>query len=113
MKPPPSARESIAANARLPAETRAGLITRESVVGAMRSLGCANCALAEQTSRPREQRIKLLKEAQSLLTQSRAFKQELVDRKIDAREASAAIGEIDEESKKCDAMMAALMRDSR
>ena len=105
------ARESIAADARLPAETRAGLITRESVVGAMRSLGCANCALAETNSQPRAQRIKLLKEAQSLLAQSRAFKQELVDRKIDAREASAAIGEIDAELNKCDAMMAALMRD--
>jgi eukaryotic-like serine/threonine-protein kinase len=105
------ARESIAANARLPAETRAGLITRESVVGAMRSLGYANCALAEKNSQSRAQRIKLLKETQSLLTQSRAFKQELVDRKIDAREASAAIEEIDAESKKCGALMAVLMRD--
>jgi eukaryotic-like serine/threonine-protein kinase len=105
------AREAIAANARLPAQTREGLIVRESVVGAMRSLGEANCALAQKTSQPRERRDSLLGEARSLLGKSRAFKQELVDRKIDAREATAAIGEIDADLKKCDAIAAKLLRE--
>ena len=99
------AREAIAANARLPQETRAGLIVRESVIGAMRSLGEANCALAENVSQSSARRINLLKEAHSLLLQSRAFKRELVDRKIDAREAANAIEEIDAELKKCDVLM--------
>lgn len=99
------AREAIAANARLPQETRAGLIVRESVIGAMRSLGEANCALAENVSPSSARRINLLKEAHTLLVQSRAFKRELVDRKIDAREAANAIEEIDAELKKCDVLM--------
>lgn len=102
------ARESIAADARLPAETRAGFIVRENVTGAKMSLGAANCALAAQSSQPAANRSRLLKEAQSLFMESRAFKQELVDRKIDAREAAKAIEEIDAEMRKCDALAARL-----
>ena len=99
------AREAIAANARLPEQTRIGLIVRESVIGAMRSLGEANCALAENMAPSRARRSNLLKEAHTLLVQFRDFKRELVDRKIDARDAGKAIEEIDAELKKCDALM--------
>ncbi|MEQ1516560.1 MAG: serine/threonine-protein kinase [Usitatibacteraceae bacterium] len=99
------ARESIAADARLPAETRAGLIIRENVTGAMRGLGAANCAMSAQIPKADPRHAKLLKEARALLLQSRAFKQELVERKIDAREAANAIVEIDAEIRDCDALM--------
>ncbi len=79
------ARESIAANARLSPETRTGLIVRESVIGAMRTLGLANCRLAEKQSQPRTRRVGLLKEAHAMLVESRAFKRELVERGIDGR----------------------------
>ena len=102
------ARESIAADARLPAETRAGLIVRENVAGAMTSLGTSNCALAAHAPQQIPQSDKLRNEARGMLTQARAFKQELVDRKIDAREAAKAIEEIDAELKKCAAPAARL-----
>ncbi len=98
------ARESIASDARLSAETRAGLIVRENVVGAMRSLATSNCALAKRASQSSPNRGRLLKEANTLLTESRAFKQELVDRKIDSREAAKAIDEIDTDLKNCKAL---------
>ncbi len=104
------ARESISVDARLPEETRAGLIVRENVAGAKISLGAANCALAAQASQPVAIRGRLLKEARSLFMESRAFKRELVDRKIDAREAAKAIEEIDAELKKCDALSVRLSR---
>ena len=99
------AREAVSANARLSPETRTGLIVRESVIGAMRTQGLANCGLAEKQSQPRTRRVGLLKEAHALLVASRAFKQELVERGIDGRDAATSIEEINAELKKCDALM--------
>ncbi len=102
------ARESIAADARLPAETRAGLIVRENVVGAKRSLGASACALSEKDRQPQPQRIALLREGRTLLSESRAFKRELVERGIDAREAASAIREIEADLVRCEQAIARL-----
>jgi hypothetical protein len=95
------AREAIAADARLPAEIRRGLIVRENVMSAKRALGASACASPHAAAA-------LLKEGRALLAESRAFKQELVARGIDAREAAAAIREIDAEMRRCDAALAKL-----
>ncbi|APV52093.1 hypothetical protein BWI17_21930 [Betaproteobacteria bacterium GR16-43] len=102
------AREAIAADARLPAEVRTGLIVRENVTGAKQSLAASACALSEQASLPRARRVALVQEARTLLSESRAFKQELVQRGIDASDAAIAIGEIDAELRRCDAVRARL-----
>ena len=81
-------------------QTRAGLIVRESLAGAWRTLGASQCALAA-TPAGAARKAALLQEARTFLGQSRAFKQELVDRKIDAVDASAAIEEIDHELQRC------------
>jgi hypothetical protein len=46
----------------------------------------------------------MLGESARLLEASRAFKQELVDRGIDAREASAALVALEAERRKCEAV---------
>lgn len=102
------ARASIAVDARLPAEVRAGLIVRENVVGAKRSLGASACALSGNQSQPLAQRIALVKEAHSLLSESRTFKRELVERGIDAREAANAIHEIEADLGRCKEAIARL-----
>jgi hypothetical protein len=102
------ARASIAVDARLPAEARAGLIVRENVVGAKRSLGASSCAMSEKGAHPLPRRVALVKEGQAMLAESRVFKRELVDRGIDAREAASAIREIDADLKRCSDAMARL-----
>jgi tetratricopeptide (TPR) repeat protein len=102
------AREAIAADARLPPETRAGLVVRETVVGARRALGAAACAWAGGESLPRARRIALLKEGRSMLQEGGAFKRELLDRGIDAIDAASALREIDAETRDCDASLARL-----
>ena len=92
-------RRALAAEARLPAEVRRGLIVRDNIVTAKQSLAASACALPSRT-------LALLEEARALLAESRAFKQELVSRGIDAREASAAIVEIDAELASCEAAIA-------
>jgi hypothetical protein len=87
------ARASIAADARLPTEVRAGLVVRDGVDGAKRSLGVALCALAAKA--PATQAAAMRTEAHALLAESRAFKEELVKRGIDGREAATAIREVD------------------
>ena len=99
------ARAAIAADARLPADLRAGLIVRENVVGAMWTLAASNCALAARSTTPPGRREALVAEASTLLEGSRAFKQELVDRGIDAREASAALEGIAADVRKCQATL--------
>lgn len=94
------ARDAIAVDAGLPEQTRAGLIVRESLAGAWRTLGASQCALAA-TPAGAARKAALLLEGRTFLGQSRAFKQELVDRKIDAVDASAAIEEIDHELQRC------------
>ena len=95
------ARDAIATNAALPEQTREGLIVRESLAGAWRTLGAAYCAWANAAGPATAQHAGLRNEGRKFLTQSRAFKQELVDRKIAAADAVRAIVEIDAELGKC------------
>jgi tetratricopeptide (TPR) repeat protein len=95
------ARAAIAADAHLPPEVRAGLIVRENAAEAKRALAASACSLPAGGA-------PLLTEARALLLESRAFKQELVDRGIDAREATSAIREIDAELGRCGAALARL-----
>ena len=73
------ARATIEAHAALPPENRANLIVRDQVNGAKRVLARAVCVPGSKPPAP------LVREAQVLLQESRAFKQELIDRGIDAR----------------------------
>ena len=98
------ARASIAADARLPAEVRAGLIIRENVAEAKHAFGAAACTPAARPSAS----LALLHEARTLLGECRDFKRELVERGIDAREAAAAIREIDADLQRCGAAIARL-----
>jgi len=93
--------QAIERDARLPKEVRTGLIVRENLSNAWRPLGKARCALASARGTPAGERANALREGRSYLAQSRAFKQELVDRKIDARDAALAIEDIDQELKNC------------
>jgi hypothetical protein len=88
------ARASIAADARLAAEVRAGLIVRENLAEAKHALAASACSMP--TAAPA-----LLAEARALLGESRDFKRELVTRGIDAREATSAIAEIDADLERC------------
>ena len=100
------ARDAIAADSKLPDQTREGLIVRESLAGAWRTLGAASCAwaiAADISGTATAQREGMRNEGRKYLRQSRAFKQELVDRRIDAADAARAITEIDAELKKCGA----------
>ena len=97
------ARNAIATNAALPAQIREGLIVRESLAGAWRTLGTASCAWGSVAGPATAAHAGLRKEGRKFLSHSRAFKQELVDRKIDAADASIAIVEIDTELRKCGA----------
>lgn len=81
---------------------------RENVVGAKRTLGASACALPKTPAQPRPLRIALLKEAHSLLLESRVFKRELVERGIDARDAASAILDIDAQLRRCDEAIARL-----
>ena len=94
------ARASIAAHAGLPAEVRASLIVRDSVDDARRSLAASSCALAAQAgAAPRAAQMR--REAHALFAESRAFKEELVARGIDARDAAAALREIEAQLARC------------
>jgi eukaryotic-like serine/threonine-protein kinase len=100
------ARESIAVDGKLPAEVRRGLIVRDNLAGAQRALASSACALAHANGLPRGRRQALLDEARALLGEVRAFKQELVARDIDRREAAAAIAEIEALAVRCNAAKA-------
>ncbi|HEX5130323.1 MAG TPA: hypothetical protein VFV90_11285, partial [Usitatibacter sp.] len=101
------ARAAIAADARLPAEVRKGLIIRENVVGAKRTFAASACALPRPTGGAPDRRA-LLAEARKLLEESRAFKRELVERGIDARDAAESIREIEASLRRCEEAIARL-----
>jgi hypothetical protein len=79
----------------------ANLIVRDSADEARRALARSSCALASARGVPPAEAASHAREGRSLFAQSRAFKQELVDRGIDARDAGAAIREIDEALARC------------
>ena len=98
------ARATMAAYGELPPEVRASLIVRDQVSGAKVALGTSVCMPRKVPAQAAP--ATLVREARALLLESRAFKQELVERGIDAREATSAIGEIDAQLKRCDAALA-------
>ena len=95
------ARLAIAADARLPAETRAGLVVRENLNNARRALGASTCVSPATAALPPARRAAVVAQGRAALLESRAFKRELVERGIDARDATAAIAAIDLELGVC------------
>jgi hypothetical protein len=98
------ARATLLAHEGLPPEIRANLIVRDQMNGAKRVLGTALCKPQAVGSKPRT--AALVREARTLLQESRAFKQELVDRGIDARVAATAVRDMDAELARCDEALA-------
>jgi hypothetical protein len=98
------ARATLLAHEGLPPEIRANLIVRDQMNGAKRVLGTALCKPPGVGSKPRTEA--LVREARTLLQESRAFKQELVDRGIDARVAATAVRDMDAELARCDEALA-------
>lgn len=98
------ARATLVAHEGLPPEIRANLIVRDQMNGAKRVLGTALCRPQAGGSKPRP--AALVREARTLLQESRAFKQELIDRGIDARVAATAVREMDAELARCEEALA-------
>ena len=74
---------------------------RENLNIARRALGASACASPATAALPPARRAAVLAEGRAALLESRAFKRELVDRGIDARDAAAAIVEIEIELAVC------------
>lgn len=104
------AREAIAVHSRMSAEAREGAQVRANVASARSQIGRARYELARNTALPLSRRVEYIKEARAQYLLSRAFRQELVDRKIDAQLAAQAVEEISAEIKKCDELIASLIR---
>jgi tetratricopeptide (TPR) repeat protein len=104
------AREAIAVHSRMPAEAGEASQVRANVAAARAQIGRARYELARNTALPLSRRMEYVKEARAQYVLSRAFRQELVDRKIDARLAAQAVEEISAEIKKCDESIALLGR---
>jgi eukaryotic-like serine/threonine-protein kinase len=102
------AREAIAAHARLSAEAREGMHGRANVAVARSYVGLARIAMAKNPAFTVPRRLEFLKEARAELVLARVFRQELVERKIDAQSAARLVGEIGVEIENCDAMIARL-----
>jgi eukaryotic-like serine/threonine-protein kinase len=96
------ARSAVAADLALPVEVRQGVIKRNSAASAKFVLGAALCATVAKGTAPHARRAVLLGEAKVALAESRAFKQELIERKIFARQAGRELAEIEAEIAKCD-----------
>ena len=103
-------REALALFAMLPEEVRKGLRVRAQVATAKSYIGAAQLAQAGEVSQPVSRRLALAREARSRLVESRAFRQELIDRNIDAGSATLTFGELSVEIGKCDALIARLER---
>ena len=99
------ARAAIAAFGELTPEFRSNLIVRDQVDTAKRAFGASVCS-PRVAAPPPPPHAALVREARALLLESRTFKQELVDRGIDARAAAKEIGEIDADLKRCDQAIA-------
>ena len=101
-------REVEALEAKLPESTRTGLRVRANVATARAYAGFAYLALAESSKGAGSQRLATARQARSLLVASRAFRQELVDRNVDATTARKIIEQLDEFIARCDAFIAKL-----
>lgn len=102
------AREAIAVHAHLSAEAGDGMHARANIAVARSYIGLARVELAKNTAHAVSRRLEYLKEAREQFVLARAFRQELVDRKVDAQSALRLVGEISAEIRNCDAMIARL-----
>lgn len=102
------ARVAIAAYARIPAAAAAGLPLRANLAVARSQLALATMAMADSRQLDRERRIEMLRDARRQLVLSRAFRQELIDRKIDARSAGVMVDELTATIRQCDAKLKVL-----
>ena len=101
-------REVFALYATLPEEVRKGLRVRAQVATAKSYVGVAQLAQAGEPSLPASRRLSLAREARVQLAESRAFRQELIDRNIDAGSAAVVVSQLGAEIAKCDALIARL-----
>jgi hypothetical protein len=94
----------------LPAAVRETLPVRANVAAVTGSLGVSQAALglAADSKLPLPQRLALVREGRANLMKTRAFRQELVDRKIDAVTAALIVRQIDEHVAEIDAAAAKL-----
>ncbi|MBL0122644.1 MAG: serine/threonine protein kinase [Betaproteobacteria bacterium] len=102
------ARDAIAVHAHLSAEAGDGMHARANIAVARSYIGLARVELAKNTALAVSRRLAYLKEAREQFVLARAFRQELVDRKVDAQSALRLVGEISTEIRNCDAMIARL-----
>ncbi|MEQ1515215.1 MAG: serine/threonine-protein kinase [Usitatibacteraceae bacterium] len=102
------AREALAVQSGMSAEAREGAQVRANVAAARSQIGRARYELARSATLPSSRRLEYLKEARAQYVLSRAFRQELVTRKIDAKTAAQAVEEIGAEINRCDEMIASL-----
>ncbi len=105
-----TARGALALFSQLPPDTRKGLHARGNLAALHGDMALANMHLAENAKLPAGKRVALLNDARALLGQSRAFRQELVDRQMDAASAQRTIVEIDAAIRQCDEAIAKLSR---
>jgi hypothetical protein len=76
-------------------------VVRENLNNARRALGASTCVSPATAALPPARRAAVVAQGRAALLESRAFKRELVERGIDARDATAAIAEIDLELGVC------------
>jgi eukaryotic-like serine/threonine-protein kinase len=92
------AREAIAANELIPAETRRGLVVRDTLATAQVAFAASACALGTPPA--------LVQEGLRLFAEAAAFKRELITRGIDASEATAELRRIESGVARCRAVAA-------
>src|SRR6185312_12396576 len=100
--------EAFALYATLPEDVRKGLRVRAQVATANSYVGAARLVQAGEPRRASTRRLALARDARAHLVESRAFRQELIDRGIDAASAGVIVGQLDAEITKCDALIARL-----
>ncbi len=102
------ARQSIALQARMSSEARESLQVRANIASARAHIGLASYELAKKTNLTIMRRLELVREARAQYVLARSFRQELVERKIDAQSAARLVEELGAEIKNCDAMITRL-----
>jgi hypothetical protein len=104
------AREALALGDTLPPAVREALFVRANIAALVANLGKsqAELGMAGDSKLPAARRVALMKEGRANLLRARAFRQELVDRKIDASTAARIVRQIDEMVVEIDAAIARL-----
>ncbi|MBX3716713.1 MAG: serine/threonine protein kinase [Burkholderiales bacterium] len=101
-------REVESLEAKLPEGTRSGIRVRANVATARAFSGLAYLELAESSKAAPAQRLAMARRARSLLAESRAFRQEMADRDLDAATSRKLVEQIGETIARCDALIARL-----